>query len=249
MGKRVSPLKSGAVLLAIYIVISLAVGFVGQVILNISDYEIFNEIIVSLALTHVLFHVYKVDLFGLKNVRWGLECLLAGAVIVLSLNNDFSDLTKNFSSLGAIMFSSFGTAIFEETVFRVIAIFLIGNIFYNSRYKLFWELYLSSGIFALAHLYNIYSVHQVGIQTLIQVLYAFCLGTIFAWSYLLTKNIFYALILHFVADAFAVLLSSTSITKVSLTPFNFVGLGLMILVTLGFNWYLIRHQRIDGLIN
>lgn len=249
MGKRISPLKSGAVLLAIYVVISMAAGFVGEKLLKISNYEVLVEIIVSLALTHILFHVYKVDLFGLKNIRWGLECMLVGVVIVLLLNNDFSNLAKNLSTLGSVMISTFGTAIFEETVFRVIAIFLIANIFYNSRYKLFWELYLSSGIFGLAHLYNIYSAHQAGIQTMIQVLYAICLGTIFAWSYLLTKNIFYALILHFAANTFSILLTGTNITNVALTTINFIELALMILITVGFNWYLIRRQQIDVLVN
>ncbi|HCD08662.1 MAG TPA: hypothetical protein DEQ50_10485 [Lactobacillus sp.] len=104
--------------------------------------------------------VYQVHLFDQTNFKIGIESIGVGLIIVLLLNNDFTHFVENTSHLLNNIFATLVIGIFEETIFRVVIIFIIGVIFYNSKLMVYWKIYLSSLIFALAHLENMLSVGQ-----------------------------------------------------------------------------------------
>lgn len=189
--------------------------------------------------------IYQVHLFGQTNFKIGIESIGVGLIIVLLLNNDFTHFIENTSHLLNDLFATLVIGIFEETIFRVVVIFIIGVIFYNLKLKVYWKIYLSSLIFALAHLENMLSVGQSLQQTIIQIGYSFCLGTIFAISYLVTKNILYPMVLHFLADLISISLSSSGfVTDVQLDTISIVLLLMMVLITMGFNWYVLSNDQL-----
>jgi len=241
MDKRMVIFKRFIYLFGIYLISQIGSAFIWQVIFKQNDYTIFSNIVVGLSLLIFITKFYGVELFGKNNFKLGAACVAVGLIITLFINNDVNHLVRNISRLEGIMLSSWGTAIFEESIFRAVMIFLVSSIFVYSSKKLYFEIYLSSIIFALAHFLNMLSVQQNFVQTVIQVLYAFCLGTIFAISYLATKNILYAILIHFLADTIAVLLSSTVMTNIPITPLNMITLVLAFVVMGIFNWFVLNN--------
>ncbi|KRN97887.1 CPBP family intramembrane glutamic endopeptidase [Companilactobacillus kimchiensis] len=242
MKKRVSIFKSFLYTLLIYIVFSVIGGFLGQIVFKMNDYTILQGSIVGIALLVFMGYFYKVELFGKKNLKLGFSGIGVGLIVALLLNHDVGYLSQNIPHLGMIIISCLRTGISEETIFRVVAIFLIGNIFYYSKNRLYLEIYLSSIVFALAHLLNIISNNQAFDQTVIQVIYAFCLGTIFAIIYLATKNILYAMVLHFLVDLLGGLFSASNLTSVSIDFLNMFLLVMVVLIAAAFNWLVLKNK-------
>jgi len=242
MNKRVTVFKRFIFLFGVYLVAQILSAFVWQVIFKQADSTIFSNMVVGLSLLIFIGKFYQVELLGQHDSKLGVACVAIGLIITLFLNNDLNHLAGNIPKLESIMLSSLGTALFEESIFRVVTIFLISSILVYSAKKLYFEIYLSAVIFGLAHFLNMLNVQQDFAQTAIQTLYAFCLGTIFAISYLATKNILYAILIHFLADTIAVLLSSTVITNIPITPMNMITLVLALVVMGIFNWFVLHNM-------
>jgi len=242
MNKRVTVFREFIYLLGIYLASQIGSAFIWQVVFKQADYTVFSNIIVGISLLIFIAKFYQVELFGKHDSKLGAACVAIGLIITLFLNNDLNHLARNIPKLESIMLSSLGTAIFEESIFRVVMIFLISSIFIHSAKKLYFEIYLSSVIFGLAHFLNMLSIQQDFAQTVIQTLYAFCLGTIFAISYLATKNILYAILIHFLADTIAILLSSSVITNIPITLLNMITLVLAFVVMGMFNWFVLHNM-------
>lgn len=86
----------------------------------------------------------------------------------------------------------------EEFVFRGLVMPLTGLALREKKRAPFLTVLVSSSIFALCHLFNIFSA---GIApTLLQVGYTFLTGGLFGAAYLFTENLIFPIILHFVFD-------------------------------------------------
>ena len=86
----------------------------------------------------------------------------------------------------------------EEFVFRGFIMPLIGLKFRGKPHAPFITVLVTSAIFALCHLFNVFSAGIV--PTLLQVGYTFLTGGLFCAAYLFTENLIYPIILHTLFD-------------------------------------------------
>ncbi len=104
---------------------------------------------------------------------------------------------------------------------------------------------LTSIVFGLIHATNIF-VGADPVATLVQVIYAFCLGILFAAVYLRTTNLLPTMLLHFLNDVLAFLATGYVVNGVQVQAFsladNLFNLGLgLVFALLGF--WLIRPAK------
>ncbi len=93
----------------------------------------------------------------------------------------------------------FSVAAFEETVFRGIIFPLSYIALKNKPKRLFWSAVLSSAVFALAHIFNLFAGAGFG-ATILQIGYSFLIGGLCAVSLIAVKNIYVPIIFHFIYD-------------------------------------------------
>lgn len=146
--------------------------------------------------------------FSLKNAIWCLPCLLVAIV-----NYPFSALASGqlaFIRLDLLWLYSLyviGISLVEEMVFRGILLFLLIDLFKNQKLKYFLSVLISSAVFSLFHLANLFIGMDIG-SVLLQMLYTFLIGAMFAVITIKTKSIWMAVIIHALFD-FGGLLSTT----------------------------------------
>lgn len=94
---------------------------------------------------------------------------------------------------------------FEEVVFRgLILIFLLQQ-FSNTKKGMYKAIILSSALFGLIHLINVFSGANIG-NTILQIGYSFLMGMMWAVVYLKTRNIWYSVLLHATYNFFGLVL-------------------------------------------
>lgn len=89
-------------------------------------------------------------------------------------------------------------AVAEEFVFRGLIMPLTGLGVREKPHAPFLTVLISSSVFALCHLFNIFSAGVA--PTLLQVGYTFLTGGLFGAAYLITENLIFPILLHFVFD-------------------------------------------------
>ena len=143
-----------------------------------------------------------------RNVVWCAPCLL-----VALANFPFSALfTGGLSIVREELIALYilyvlGISIVEEMVFRGVLLFLLLDIFRNQRLKYFLSALISSLIFALFHLTNVFAGMDIG-SVLLQVVYTFLIGGMFSVMALKTKSIWMGVFIHALFD-FGGLLTTT----------------------------------------
>ncbi|KRK64851.1 hypothetical protein FC72_GL001905 [Companilactobacillus tucceti DSM 20183] len=219
-------------LMLIYVGLSLISGFIFQVILKINNFYIPSKIIVSIGILFYLTYTKKVTIFKNGNFKYGLYTILMTVLLTLLLNFQIQIPTLNH--LNSLLLLPISSGIFEETIFRVLGIYIIG--YFSSN--LYLKIYLSSIIFGIAHLLNIISLRQDLFQTIIQVGYAIGLGTIFAISYISTKNIAFAMIAHVLSDFISGLNGLSFKTNIvfNFTSVSFILLFIMVVIILNYGF-------------
>ncbi len=96
------------------------------------------------------------------------------------------------------VFYCLSVAVAEEFVFRGLIMPLVGLSLREKKRAPFLTVVVSSAIFALCHLFNIFSAGIV--PTLLQVGYTFLTGGLFGAAYLFIENLVFPIILHFIYD-------------------------------------------------
>lgn len=231
-------------LIITYILFYLLGGFLGAVILKIPDYYSLSRLSVSIGIILLLTKKLNLHLFNNQNTSIGLFSIAITVLLTLLMNNNLANISRNLPNIGSIVFESISTGMFEETVFRGTIIFLISYFIKTSTNTNFYLVYISSLIFGLAHLLNIYSLNQSLTQTGIQIIYAFCLGTLFSWTYLITNNLLYSTIAHSISATISALFSSTHLkTNVNLTYSTLLLMTIFIVITVLLNIYFIKHFK------
>ncbi|MFD1418563.1 CPBP family intramembrane glutamic endopeptidase [Companilactobacillus keshanensis] len=226
-------------LLLIYIVLSLASGFILRVILKIQDFYIPKEIIVSLGILFFLSVKEKVEFLDQNNSKYGLYTILITFILTISLN--FQPQIPGFKTLGTLLFRPLGTGIFEETIFRVLMIWLISRFSKN----IYLQVYLSTILFGIAHILNMFSLQQSTIQTAIQIGYALGLGSIFAISYLITRNIIFSMISHSLADFMAGLNGLSLRTNINFDTISVILMIFFVITSIYCNyWFLKKGHKL-----
>jgi len=129
--------------------------------------------------------------------------LLIIPAIIISIHNFpisasiFGRVTIEFLPIPFVLFlvECFSISFFEEIIFRgiLLGIFLLQ--FKDSRFGVLKSIILSSLIFGLSHLFNIFSGTSM-LDVLLQVLYTFLISIVWAIIYIRTNNIWIIIFLH-----------------------------------------------------
>lgn len=215
--KQIKALRSIVTMILIYIIFSIAGGFIGEELLhlNLINANYFRFAIVALALLIYLYVVDSKNILGGGQTKFGIMSILLIMLMTLTLNHDFT----SFSYHNSYLYIAIVTGLFEETIYRIVPFHLL-DLFFKPSVKLdYWKIYLTTTIFALAHLYNIISNNQSVLQSAIQVIYAFCLGSVFAICYLKTHNVIFPIVAHILSDLFSSTFSSVGFTTQVATGF------------------------------
>ena len=93
----------------------------------------------------------------------------------------------------------FMIGLFEELAFRGVLLPFLLEKRRNSKSQILWTVVLSSGVFGLIHLINLFEGAGVG-STILQVGYSFLIGGMCAIVLLKTGNLLYCILLHTVYD-------------------------------------------------
>ena len=89
--------------------------------------------------------------------------------------------------------------LFEELAFRGVIFLMFAEKRYTTRKGLFWSLILSSAVFGGVHLVNVLMGAGIG-PTILQIGYSFLIGAMCSVVLLVTRNIWFCVLLHAVYD-------------------------------------------------
>lgn len=237
--KKIGIKLSVIVILLIYVVFSVIGGATGELLLHLNETntEYFRKVLVSIGLLAFLYYFNQNNTFRKKNTIWGFISILITIVMTLTLNNDFADFKFRLS----YVYIAITVGLVEEVMFRGVIFYFADYLHLKQNRKAIYQVYLSTIIFALAHVYNLISTNQDIIQTLIQVTYAFCLGSVFALCYAITKNIFFSVIAHSIADLLSVTIGGSGAeTNVILNLNSSLCLILLIVITIIVNYFAVK---------
>ena len=146
-----------------------------------------------------------------KIALWCLPCLL-----VILANFPFGALIKGQVTINRpdliwlYIIYVIGISLVEEIVFRGVLLFLLLDIFKNHNLKYFLSALISSAVFALFHLTNIFAGMDIG-SVLLQSVYTFLIGGMLSVVAIKTKNIWMGVIIHAAFD-FGGLMTTTIAT-------------------------------------
>ena len=122
------------------------------------------------------------------------------------------------------------TGLFEEVIFRGVLFALIANRFEKSKSGLLKTIIVSSFVFGLAHLFNLFTGGGVG--ALLQVCYSTLTGLLFAFVLIKTKNLLCPALIHGVYNFCGLLFSAEQgLGSGAILDFN-TGLTMFIVCTL-----------------
>lgn len=135
-----------------------------------------------------------------KKLLWCLPCLLVAIV-----NFPFASLITGEMSITRMdlmwlyIIYVISIALIEEIVFRGILLYLCLDYLRNAKYKYFFAALITTAIFALFHLTNLF-VGMGILDVLLQVGYTFLIGGMFAVMMLKTNNVWLCVIIHALFD-------------------------------------------------
>ncbi len=118
-------------------------------------------------------------------------------IIALATGN--AVITANGGRIVLFLLYCLSIATFEETVFRGILFPIALKLTEKFKFGVFWAAVISSAIFAVSHLINLFNGAGVG-ETFLQVGYSFLIGGACAVSLAITKNLFVPIAVHFIYD-------------------------------------------------
>ena len=117
-------------------------------------------------------------------------------------------IIANLGQILSFILYCLSIGVFEEIVFRGIVFPLCYIKLKDKKHGLFFSVALSSALFGLIHLVNLFGGMGIG-ACILQVGYSFLIGAMCAISLIYTKNIFIAILLHAVYDVGGTLLRAT----------------------------------------
>lgn len=240
--RKIGIFNSLILVIIIYITASILGGFIGENIFKLSiEYsDYFRKILVSIFLLIFLFYFNEKPIFDNKNSLLGFLYILIVFIMTLFFNNNF--LSFNFKIL--YIYETLSIGLFEEVLYRGISFYFLNYIPIDHNKKAYFTLYLSSTLFAAAHLTNFFSTSQGITQTIVQIIYAFCLGTIFAICYLTTHNIIFSISAHCISDLTSLMIGgSHSSTYVSLSPINILLILIFVVFTILLNYFILKKVK------
>lgn len=135
-----------------------------------------------------------------KKVLWCLPCLLVALVNFpfASLISGEMHITR-MDLMALYIIYVISIALIEEIVFRGILLYLCLDYLRDSKLKYFFAALISTAIFALFHITNLFTGMGL-LDVLLQVGYTFLIGGMFAVMMLKTNNVWLCVIVHTLFD-------------------------------------------------
>ena len=101
--------------------------------------------------------------------------------------------------MGLYILYVLGIALLEELIFRGVLLVLVSDYLKGKRYQYLLTALISSAIFSLFHLTNLFEGMNIG-DVLLQCLYTFLIGGMLSVTMLKTKNIWLCILIHALFD-------------------------------------------------
>lgn len=121
--------------------------------------------------------------------------LILGVAVYASIPTD-QVITPTLGTMGIYLAANVSTGLFEEILCRGTIQNILIDRYGTSEAGVWKGIVLSSGIFALIHFANLIEKPYYLLGTITQVIYAFCLATLFGTIYYLTKDLLVPIVLH-----------------------------------------------------
>lgn len=176
-----------------------------HIIENIKDREMIKNLLLRFSAGALLVIAlsalgYK-DIFKVKNLRKSLLIIIPA--LIVSLNNfpiiAFFDgravLTEPSYRIFLFLIECLSVGFFEEILFRGILLIILIQSFNHHKYGTVYAIFLSSAIFGVFHIVNLWNGASV-LNTILQIGYSFLVSMMWAVMFLKTKNIWLTMILH-----------------------------------------------------
>lgn len=135
---------------------------------------------------------------------------LPAIIYVFLATGGFNDIflvsCSTFTSDKSLLYGlrALSGGLFEEILFRGVIFGILLNKCYDSKYGVLKSVIISSLIFGLAHIANIWTQPEASTkEVLIQVYAASCLGVMYCATYLKTRSIIVLAVLHCISNYFS----------------------------------------------
>jgi len=136
-----------------------------------------------------------------KNVWKSLLIMIPAFIIsvnnfpIVAFFDGRANLTEPMYQVYLFFIECISVGFFEEIVFRGILLILLLKKFKNHQNKVLLSIVLSSIIFGLSHIFNIFYGLSFG-DTMLQIMYSFLVGMLWAIMFLKTGNLWLTMLLH-----------------------------------------------------
>lgn len=136
----------------------------------------------------------------LSALLWCIPCLAVAIVNFpfSALASGLAEITRH-DLIWLFALKCLAIGFMEEAIFRGIILGVAAETIKEGKYKKLLTVAISSAIFALYHIFNLFAGAGAG-ATLLQVGYSFLTGSMFAATVLRTKSLYPCIILHAVFD-------------------------------------------------
>ncbi|AUD62174.1 hypothetical protein BK010_00615 [Tenericutes bacterium MO-XQ] len=114
---------------------------------------------------------------------------------IIAFLDDRASLTAPLYRVFLFFLECLSVGFFEEVIFRVVLLIFLLKTFSKLKMNLIFSIVLSSLIFALSHIFNLFSGASYS-DTFLQIGYSFLVGMMWAVMFLKTKNIWLTILLH-----------------------------------------------------
>ena len=114
---------------------------------------------------------------------------------IIAYFSDRASLTTPVYRVYLFLIECISVGFFEEIIFRGVLLIFLLKTFSKMKMNLIFSVVLSSMIFALSHIFNLFSGASYS-DTFLQIGYSFLVGMMWAIMFLKTKNIWLTMLLH-----------------------------------------------------
>lgn len=208
------------VLLAIGLVSLPLERFFGLFINDILTAKLVGGIVIRAILSSVtIFLIIKAGFYRVFVSGSGIFAFLAVIPALLVVINNFPIIafisgkaTITGDTADKILYAIYclSVGLFEETVFCGLVFPLCTFIYKENKYGVLFSVVTTAGIFSFSHLINLFGGASVG-ATIMQIGYSFLIGAMCAIALSVTKNLFTAIVLHFIYDLGGLIFSNVGI--------------------------------------
>jgi membrane protease YdiL (CAAX protease family) len=156
---------------------------------------------------------------------------------VMAMIHSTAVIEENGLNVLLFVTDSFATGFFEEIVFRGVILIVILQKLPHTKKGVFQTIVFSSLIFSLLHIFNLF--YGAGLlPTLLQVGYSFLVGMLFASVFVLTNNIFSAVLVHGLYNTTGLLFVTLGHVYFRYDVFTIISTALLASYA---SWYYIKH--------